>query len=91
MKIGNKKFFYAASFVAGVVTSLFFLKKKDKTNTLYETNYLYEKKYDPKVSFIEFFDKSALEEAYSRYEKYIDLGLNKSDAFKAVVEDERNI
>jgi len=47
--------------------------------------------YNPKSTFIEFFDKKNIEEAYNRYEKYIDLGLNKDDAFKAVVEDDRNV
>lgn len=46
--------------------------------------------YNPKSSFIEFFDKKNIQEAYNRYEKYVDLGLNKDDAFKAVVEDNRN-
>ena len=46
--------------------------------------------YNPSNSFIEFFSKNNLKEAYSRYDKYLDLGLNKDDAFKAVVEDDRN-
>lgn len=43
------------------------------------------------TAFIEFFDKDSIKEAYSRYEKYLDLGLSKDDAFKCVVEDDRNI
>lgn len=49
-----------------------------------------ENSYNPQSSFVEFFDKDRLREAYSRYEKYLDLGLKKDDAFKSVVEDKRN-
>lgn len=49
-----------------------------------------ENSYNPQSSFVEFFDKNNLREAYSRYEKYLDLGLKKDDAFKSVVEDKRN-
>ena len=69
-----------------------------KRKNMMETNFftdakLFEatKMYNPKSSFIEFFDQKNIQEAYNRYEKYIDLGLNKDDAFKAVVEDDRNI
>ena len=50
----------------------------------------YLKEYNPQSSFIEFFDKENIKEAFSRYDKYLDLGLNKEDAFKSVVEDKRN-
>ena len=50
----------------------------------------YPQGYNPQSSFIEFFDKENIKEAFSRYDKYLDLGLNKEDAFKSVVEDKRN-
>ena len=50
----------------------------------------YAKEYNPQSSFIEFFDKENIKEAFSRYDQYLDLGLNKEDAFKSVVEDKRN-
>ncbi len=49
-----------------------------------------ENSYNPQSSFVEFFDKDHLREAYNRYEKYLDLGLKKEDAFKSVVQDKRN-
>jgi hypothetical protein len=69
-------------------------KRKIKNNYFnnFSENYFkeYSNKYNPQSSFIEFFDKDSLKEAYGRYDKYLDLGLNKTDAFKAVVEDDRN-
>lgn len=90
MKIGHSGFLYLSAFLAGVATSVLYYAKKNKI--LFDNVVINEtKNFDPSGSFIEFFDKDSIKEAYSRYEKYIDLGLNKHDAFKAVVEDDRNI
>ena len=64
-----------------------FFSKSSKTIS----DYLTEDNHKLSNSFIEFFDKNSIKEAYSRYEKYLDLGLSKDDAFKCVVEDDRNI
>lgn len=87
MKIGRNASLYISSFLAGIFVATFIVKKKN-------FNYPDSNKqsnFDPSISFIEFFEKDAIKEAHHRYEKYIDLGLNKEDAFKAVVEDNRNI
>ena len=81
-----------------VVAACFYFAYEQRRKKMIETNFftderLFEatKMYNPQSSFIEFFDQKNIQEAYNRYEKYIDLGLNKDDAFKAVVEDDRNI
>jgi hypothetical protein len=70
-------------------------KKKDQIRFDEMTNNYFAKaskriSHNPENSFIEFFNKDSIKEAYDRYEKYLDLGLKKDDAFKAVVEDDRN-
>ena len=84
-------------FMTAVATAavMFFLERKRINNQIkfdLDTNNYFSKPYDynPANSFVEFFEKDSLKEAYSRYEKYLDLGLNKDDAFKSVVEDDRN-
>lgn len=69
-----------------LATNNFFSKSSKKIS-----DYLTEDNYKLSNSFIEFFDKNSIKEAYNRYEKYLDLGLSKDDAFKCVVEDDRNI
>jgi hypothetical protein len=85
-----KKIGYSALFICtGAAMCAYYISRKriDFQNKL---NYFTEEKlfeatkiYNPKSTFIEFFDKKNVEE-------YIDLGLNKDYAFKAVVEDDRN-
>jgi hypothetical protein len=89
MKIG-------ISIVVAVACSYLVYSQKRKVRYNYfndvSENYFkeYAKDYNPQSSFIEFFDKENIKEAFSRYDKYLDLGLNKEDAFKSVVEDKRN-
>lgn len=92
-----KKIGYSTLFIcAGAAMCAYYISKKriDFQNKLkyFTDEKLFEttKMYNPKSTFIEFFDKKNVEEAYNRYEEYVDLGLNKDDAFKAVVEDDRN-
>lgn len=79
-----------------LATTYYYNRKKiqsriDKLNLVLDDFVSNEKnQYNPQSSFIEFFDKNHLEEAYNRYEKYLDLGLKKEDAFKFIVEDKRN-
>lgn len=79
-------------------TWIFFNEKNKKKNQFnYITNESLNKIFDKdlkihsEAAFSEFFNKNSIKEAYNRYEKYLDLGLKKDDAFKAVVEDDRNI
>jgi hypothetical protein len=89
MKIG-------ISIVAAAALSYLVYSQKRKGTYNYfndvSENYFkeYPKEYNPQSSFIEFFGKENIKEAFSRYDKYLDLGLNKEDAFKSVVEDKRN-
>lgn len=68
-----------------LATNNFFSKNAKKIS-----DYKTKDNYKVSNSFIEFFDKNSIKEAYNRYEKYLDLGLSKDDAFKCVVEDDRN-
>jgi hypothetical protein len=80
-----------------VVAACFYFAYGQKRKKMIETNFFTDERlfeatkiYNPQSSFIEFFDKENIKEAFSRYDKYLDLGLNKEDAFKSVVEDKRN-
>lgn len=94
-KIGYSIFALSAGLAVGIA---FALRQQRKQQV--ESNLIADKVFNSVISrenpfakeykFLEFFDKNNIKEAYSRYEKYMDLGLKEQDAFKAVVEDKRN-
>lgn len=92
-----KKIGYSALFICTAAATCAYYISRKRIDFQNKLNYFTDEKlfeankiYNPKSTFIEFFDKKNVEEAYNRYEEYVDLGLNKDDAFKAVVEDDRN-
>ncbi|GEM_PF-3181403 len=92
MKIGSKGAVFYLCLGVGFYLGLKHYAQRminDELNDEFAEKYQ-EDNFKPNNALIEFFESDKIIEAYSRYEEYLDLGLNKQDAFKAVVEDKRN-
>lgn len=84
MKTIGIKYLAAAALVS---VSFYVFWKRNRTPSL-EFNYFpTAKNYNPCNSFIEHYDTKNLREAYSKYQKYLDFGMSKDNAFKSVVEN----
>lgn len=84
MKTTGPKYFAAAAVLS--ISFYIFWKKNKKTIEKF-TLFSSSKNYKPYNSFIEHFDSNSVEEAYSKYKKYLEFGLNEDNAFKSVIEN----
>lgn len=95
MKITGAKYLSVAV-VVGLSFYIFWKRTKNQLDgsmmdkTLQYDFFSKEENYKPYNSFIEFFDSKNTEEAYNKYKKYIDLGMNQENAFKSVIENKFN-
>lgn len=92
MKTTGIKYISIAAAV-GLSFYLFWRRNKNTFNSTLITKpaqydfFSKEENYKPYNSFIEFFDSAKIEEAYDKYKKYIDFGMNRDNAFKSVIEN----
>jgi len=92
MKTTGIKYFSAAALL-GISFYIFWKRNKAQlkptplSHTIGYDFFSKEQNYKPYNSFIEFFDSKNVEEAYAKYKKYIDFGMNEDNAFKSVIEN----
>lgn len=73
---------------AALISASFYIFWKKNRNTAIQLNALPNlQNYKPYNSFIEHFDSKNLEEAYSKYRKYLEFGMNEQNAFNSVIEN----
>ena len=88
MKKINRNIFIIC-FSAAIGAYLGLKHNKKQSNAIYKEYIEENLQYKPQTRFIEFFDKSELQEAYHLYEGYLDMGLDKESAFKTVIEKQK--
>lgn len=84
MKTTGLKYLAAAALVSA---SFYIFWTKNKKTVEKFNLFSNLENYKPYNSFIEHFDSSSIEEAYSKYKKYLEFGLNQENAFKSVIEN----
>lgn len=73
---------------AALISVSFYLFWKRNKNTIEELSLFSNlESYKPYNSFIEHFDSKNINEAYDKYRKYLEFGMNEDNAFKSVIEN----
>jgi hypothetical protein len=70
-----------------VATSFYIFWKRNKKTVEKFNLFSSTKNYKPYNSFIEHFESKNINEAYDKYKKYLEFGMNKDNAFKSVIEN----
>jgi hypothetical protein len=84
MKTTGLKYISAAV----LATALFYIFWKRNKNTIEKFSFFSDlENYKPYNSFIEHFDSKNINEAYDKYRKYLEFGMNEDNAFKSVIEN----